>query len=649
MLKIYLSTLFCFLVVVFSWLAQSQRELIDSLKSVLSQTENLKEEVSVLSELAWNYVPISIDSAIFFGQRGIIQSKKLNDPGILSQIYSDLAYAWMEKGELGEARGNYQEALSLRYETGDSVKIYGIITNLGSVFQRDFQSDSAMSNYLKALDYFERTGNERNADFVRNNIGVIYLEMRNYPKALEILTKVAEFRKSQEDEYNLAMTYTNLGSIHKNMKNYPKAEEVYLDALRIFGEYEDVYYTSTTYNNLATLYNAQKKSQLAISFAEKGLNLAKEAGASYDFALIQSNLARSYYDLGDFGQSRNYYVAALRNFELQNAEDDMASMYLLMSPVYAALNMPDSAAFYTEEYISLNKKLAEQEIQQLTTDLETRYQTEKKDVEIAQQQAQIRNRTIQLGGSLVLALTLGVVGYLLYSQQKLKNRQLYQEAELKAALVRIETQNKLQEQRELISRDLHDNIGAQLTFIISAIENLKYFDPIKEQLTQRYDTIANFTKQTITELRDTIWAMNAGQISWEQLSTRMTDYMQRADQSGTSVNFSFSGIESLSKEARFASSDGIQVYRILQEAVQNAVKHAKAQSIQVEISASDDTIHLEIKDDGRGFDSSEESLGNGLSNMHKRAEDLDGRLEIESAIEKGTTVKLSLPRSRSMG
>lgn len=320
-----------------------------------------------------------------------------------------------------------------------------------------------------------------------------------------------------------------------------------------------------------------------------------------------------------------------------------------MSPVYAALNMPDSAAFYTEEYINLNKKLAEQEIQQLTTDLETRYQTEKKDAEIAQQQAQIRNRTIQLGGSLLLALILGVVGYLLYSQQKLKNRQLYQEAELKAALVRIETQNKLQEQRELISRDLHDNIGAQLTFIISAIENLKYFDPIKEQLTQRYDTIANFTKQTITELRDTIWAMNAGQINWEQLSTRMSDYMQRADQSGTSVNFSFSKIESLPKDLRFTSSDGIQVYRILQEAVQNAMKHAKAQSIQVEISASDDKIHLKIKDDGRGFDSSEESLGNGLSNMHKRTEALGGRLEIESAIEKGTTVKLSLPRSRSVG
>ncbi|MFC3879034.1 tetratricopeptide repeat protein [Algoriphagus namhaensis] len=649
MLKIYLSTLFCFIVVTFSGHAQSQRELIDSLKTALAKTENLKDEVSVLSELTWNYVPISIDSAIFFGQRGIVQSKKLNDPVILSQMYSDLAYAWMEKGELPEARANYQEALSLRYQVGDSSKIYGTITNLGSVFQRDFQSDSAMSNYLKALDYFERTGNERNADFVRNNIGVIYLEMRNYPRALEILTEVAEYRKSQEDQYSLAMTYTNLGSIHKNMKNYPKAEEVYLEALRIFGEYEDVYYTSTTYNNLATLYNAQKKSQLAISYAKKGLDLAEEAGASYDFALIQSNLARSYYDLGDFVQSRDYYIAALRNFELQDAEDDMASMYLLMSPVYAALNMPDSAAFYTEEYINLNKKLAEQEIQQLTTDLETRYQTEKKDAEIAQQRAQIRNRTIQLGGSLVLALILGVVGYLLYSQQKLKNRQLYQEAELKAALVRIETQNKLQEQRELISRDLHDNIGAQLTFIISAIENLKYFDPIKEQLTQRYDTIANFTKQTITELRDTIWAMNAGQINWEQLSTRMSDYMQRADQSGTSVNFSFFGTESLPKDLRFASSDGIQVYRILQEAVQNAMKHAKAQSIQVQISASDDTIHLMIKDDGRGFDFSEESLGNGLSNMRKRAEILGGQIEIESAIEKGTMVKLSLPRSRSIG
>lgn len=625
--------------------SQSQRELLDSLKTALNQAKNPTDQVTILSELVWNYVPISMDTAIIFGEIGIEKAKLLNEPELLSQLYSDLGYAWMEKGELVNARENYQNALKLRVELGDSTKIYGTITNLGSVYQRDFQSDSAMVNYLKALKFFERTGNDRNADFIRNNIGVIYLEMRNYPKALEIFTQVAEYRKSQEDDYNLAMAYTNLGNVYKNLKEYDDAEENYLKALAIFQDFEDLYYSATTNNNLATLYNSQKKSNLAIDFAEKGLELAAQAGATYDYALIESNLAQSYNDLKDYRKSREYYLRALGNFEAQNAEDDIASMYLLMSPVYAALGMPDSAAYYTSEYATLNKKIAEQEIQQLTSDLETRYQTEKKDAAIAQQELEIRNRTIQLFGSLILAIILAIVGYLLYSQQKLKNRQLKQEGELRTALAQIETQNKLQEQRLLISRDLHDNIGAQLTFIISAIENLKYFDPIKEQLTQRYDTIANFTKQTITELRDTIWAMNAGQVSWEQLSGRISDYLQRAQLSDEKVSFEFTGGENLDSNLRFDSASGIQIYRVLQEAIQNAIKYSEASEIQVRISQEKNTLKLQVKDNGKGFEESKITPGNGLYNMRKRAEELNGDLNIQTKTDEGTTITLTWPIS----
>lgn len=645
MKKFYFLLFFLGVIVCSPAFPQSQRALLDSLKTTLNQAKNPADRAAILSELTWNYVPISMDSSIIFGKKGVEIAKSLNDPMLLSQLYSDLAYAWMEKGELINARKNYEAALSLRYEVGDSVKIYGTLTNLGSVYQRDFQSDSAMSNYLKALAFFERNGNDQNADFIRNNIGVIYLEMRNYPKALEILTQVAAYRKSQGDDYNLAMTYTNLGNVYKNLKEYENAERVYLEAIEIFSDYEDIYNSATNLNNLATLYNAQKKTKLALEFAEKGLLLAAQAGASYDYALIESNLAQSYNDLRDFPKSREYYLRALRNFEKQNAEEDIAIMYLLMSPVYAALGLPDSAAYYTSEYVALNKKITEQEIQELSTELEARFQTEKKDAAIAQQQLEIRNRTIQLVGSLVLAIILGIVGYLLYSQQKLKNQQLQQEGELKTALAQIETQNKLQEQRLLISRDLHDNIGAQLTFIISAFENLKYFEPIKEQLTQRYVTIANFTKQTITELRDTIWAMNAGQVSWEQLSGRISDYIQRARLSEERVSFEFLGGADLDSNLRFDSANGIQIYRVLQEAIQNAIKYSEASAIQVSILQEKDELRLQIKDNGKGFEESIIKPGNGLFNMRKRADELGGNLRIQSKASEGTRILLTWPIS----
>lgn len=130
----------------------------------------------------------------------------------------------------------------------------------------------------------------------------------------------------------------------------------------------------------------------------------------------------------------------------------------------------------------------------------------------------------------LVAILLSVLGYLLYNQQKLKNRQLQKESELKEALARIETQNKLQDQRLKISRDLHDNIGAQLTFIISSIENLQYGFEIKnEKLTKKLQDISAFTKETIYELRDTIWAMNKSEISLEDLQTRISNFVENAN------------------------------------------------------------------------------------------------------------------------
>ena len=209
-------------------------------------------------------------------------------------------------------------------------------------------------------------------------------------------------------------------------------------------------------------------------------------------------------------------------------------------------------------------------------------------------------------------------------------------------MAQIETQNKLQEQRVLISRDLHDNIGAQLTFIISAIENLKYFDPIKETLSHRYESIADFAKQTITELRDTIWAMNVGQITWEQLASRISNYLQNAEKA-SSIKFEFQVSENLTSEHRLASADGIQVYRILQEGIQNAVKYADPNTISVKVYEQELSLHLEINDDGKGFDESKILPGNGLFNMRKRAEELGGTISIISEKGKGTQIHLIWP------
>ncbi|WP_111671646.1 tetratricopeptide repeat-containing sensor histidine kinase [Algoriphagus litoralis] len=623
--------------------AQSPRYIIDSLKVQLKNAKTQEDQVAYYSELTWYWAMVNLDSAVEYGQRSLALAQKVNDKKAIGQAHSDLGNALMQKGNFAESKDQYLQAISIRNSIGDSAGIAGAKSNLGSVYQRLFQLDSAMSNYLYALEYFEKSGNDRYTNFVKNNLAVLHEDMRNYPKALEIYSEVAAYREQNQMIPELAMVYNNMGNIHKNTKEYQKSEDFFKKALENGQKAGDSLVLSVTYNNLATLYNAMNRPDEAIATATIGIRIAEKVNSIFDQATMEYCLANAYSKKKEYPRSKELYLKSIATMKQLEAKEEVASMYLRIIPVYAALNLPDSAQYYTDLYVEYRNSLTEDQIEELTAELQTKYETEKKDREIAQQQLTLRSKNIQLYGSLILAIALGIVGYLLYSQQKLKNRQLQQENDLKSALAQIETQNKLQEQRMLISRDLHDNIGAQLTFIISAIENLKYFEPIKEQLTQRYDTIANFTKQTITELRDTIWAMNSGEVTWEDLSGRIRDYIQKAGASASQISFDFEINDRIDQKATLASSSSIQILRVVQEAVQNAIKYSGADRLEIKIDSTGKEILVNIQDNGKGFVESEIKPGNGLYNMRKRAEELGGSLEIQSVEGSGTSILLIWP------
>ena len=257
------------------------------------------------------------------------------------------------------------------------------------------------------------------------------------------------------------------------------------------------------------------------------------------------------------------------------------------------------------------------------------------------------------------ALLLGLLGYLFYNQQRLKNRQQVKEYELEKALVKIETQNRLQEQRLRISRDLHDNIGSQLTFITSSLDNLKYGMKDEEVKTkEKLTEIGAFTKTTINELRDTIWAMNKEKITFEDLEARLGNLLDQARTASSEINFDLIISPEINREDALSSVEGMNLYRIIQEAINNAIKYAEANHITVTLSRNrtgeihdqrenkvinQTNLEAAIVDNGKGFNTESPELGNGLTNMKKRINEIQGEIDIASSIGKGTTVKLRFP------
>jgi signal transduction histidine kinase len=232
----------------------------------------------------------------------------------------------------------------------------------------------------------------------------------------------------------------------------------------------------------------------------------------------------------------------------------------------------------------------------------------------------------------------------IYKYQKNKRTQLRTQLALKDQLAQSQTQNKLQEQRLRISRDLHDNIGSQLTFIISSIDNLKFLTKASDnKLKGKLSDINSFATSTISQLRDTIWAMNKNEISYEDFYGRLLTFIEKAKMVKTDIKFNLSN--SINSTPTFSSVEGINIFRVIQESLNNAIKYADASKIEIQLSENEKNILVSVQDNGVGFNINDIEMGNGLNNMQARISEIEGQFNLNSTPNKGTQIQFSISKN----
>jgi signal transduction histidine kinase len=211
----------------------------------------------------------------------------------------------------------------------------------------------------------------------------------------------------------------------------------------------------------------------------------------------------------------------------------------------------------------------------------------------------------------------------------------------------LATKNQLQNERERISRDLHDNLGAQLSHIIRSAEWLsthKNGDNSVEKTEEKdlLEGINESAKQSMTTLRDSIWTLNKEHITVQDFSERLKKFAQHQVKSTPNIELKFK--EEIAKNNELSPEQSLQIYRILQEALNNALKYANATEIIITLQSTDNQlITCEIKDNGISFDvEAAQNKGNGLENMTRRAEGIGAAFNIDSNGKKGTVVSCQL-------
>jgi len=440
-----------------------------------------------------------------------------------------------------------------------------------------------------------------------NNFGVLYQIKKNLDSALYFHKKSLFLCRESKDSIGLPFAQTHIAEVYLKQQKFTIAQRYLDNALYIRKKRNDIYGVTDSYLYLGDLFFAKKEYQKAVFNFKKGYNLANK---------------NKYFPL------KKYATEYLHNSydSLENTKKSLKYYRLFTQMKDSVLNK------------STNTRIAELEIE---------YQTAKKETKIAQQkeellanQLEIKNKSLYAVLTTFALLFLGMIFFGVYKKNQLKRKQLQKEINLKDALSQIKTQNKLQEQRLRISRDLHDNIGSQLTFIISSIDNLKYVTKdASDVLKNKLSNISSFTSDTIFQLRDTIWAMNKNEITFEDLHTRILSFIEKAKKAVPNTNFKI--IDNTEKLKTISSINGMHIFRVIQEAINNAVKYAEASTILVEAKTESNQLQISVKDNGKGFDITEIDLGNGLKNMEKRMSEIGGKILVISKPNQGTEIKIS--------
>jgi two-component system NarL family sensor kinase len=566
----------------------------DSIARLIATSENKAEVINASIELGKRYVASDFDKCISIANNALALC---NDPsfivqrGILLQVKGTALYF---KGDFNEAAKLYFASIHI-LETNNSPRdlahTYEVLARL---YRKTRELNLAIEIYDKAKNIFISINDSTGISTIFNESGVVFEYKGDYDEAYNRYYQSLLISSSLKDTVAVTYAMNNIGTLFILQKKYSFAENYLLQTLKIRESLHDNFSIAISHSDLGALYSAWQKFDLASLHYQKSIDLAK----------------------------------SLKYREL------LSQNYLQLSSLLHQKGKNNEAYKYYNKHIALKDSLFNEAKSKQLYELQTQYETGKKDLEIGKQSAELKRKQILLTFAIVSFGAILIILILFYNRYKLKQKAkhaselLTQQEQNNRSIIEAEEKERIR-----IARELHDGIGQQLSALKMNLSALGEFHSKHSELLQMLD-------DSVKEVRSVSHNLMPNALIYAGLAEAVKQLVGKLSGSSIHIHLQIVGFEQ-----RFATTTETVLYRVLQECLSNIIKHAQATEINISLVQHDAHLNMLIEDNGKGFDTKKlnQFEGIGLKNIVSRVQFLNGVIEFDSTPSRGTTVIIDIP------
>jgi len=663
------------LIPVFSWAIDAQTPLIDSLKMQLSGAGEDTSRVLLLDQIVMSMYHYSVDEALALAKEGVELSEKLDYANGLAMLSHRVGWGYCFKGEYEESIKWGEKALDIARKRGAKKVLPYTLNLLGAVYLNQGKSEQAIEYLFEAAQLSEELNDHRISASVYNNLGEIYQKMADYPTANKYYAKSVKMLLANGDHTNAVIGYCNLA----NSMDSKEEKLEYIKKAIVLGDSINSHRgRAYAYASMGDFYiREEDKVSEAIDAYRNGLKFAYKAGdqkiSTYGHLFIGYAFLEK-----EMSDSAVYHLTLSHDIAVKNGQTDyesQAAQYL--SKAHAAGNNYYEAYRWMDRCHTVYDSLYRQQITEISAEADAKYETSKKEAQITQQQLQLAQQKNQqnqiiIGGLFLLALVAGIFQYFFYRQRRKKTEI---ELALKTELAEAERLRQLDEMKTRFFTNVSHELRTPLTLIMSPLEeslkNLKQVN-LEPDLQLAYRN-SKHLHNLMNEVLD-LAKMEAGKLENEEQTITLVPLLRRmlysfqsmADLKGITLTFA----SSLSEELTFVT-DLPKLEKILNNLLSNAVKFTPKDG-EISLSArwlkADTMVELVVEDNGSGIapddlpfifdrfyqsrqgsDNQQGGTGIGLALAKQLAQLLNGDLQVESQLGKGSRFVLNLPLENVSG